>query len=245
VPPTPIAALDPAFEGGDQCALAFGEYGYANDNPHALNFDEVVTVKVAVSENSDPLDYLIAREVMRQCKARGITPDNFIMDVTGAGRGVAAILAREWGTQIHRCNFGGACTDRRLKKSEQETAIELFDRFVSELWWSGRAWMEEGLVGGLTEASNTLREQLSARQYETVKDKKISIEPKTEMKSRLGYSPDEADAFVLLIELLRRKGAIAGKDPAKGGQEENPMNKLAKKYSKAVDADKEFNHGDA
>lgn len=242
-PPTKIAALDPAFEGGDNCVISFAEYGEAKGSKWALNFLGEERIKAVVTDTSDPLDYLIAHEVMRMCKERSILPENFIMDTTGAGRGVAAILQKEWGA-INKCNFGGLPTDRRVKNADTEVANELFDRFVSELWWSVRAWMEEGLVGGVTGSFKALREQLSARQYETVKDKKISIEPKREMKERLGYSPDEADAFAMLIELIRRKGATAGSAAKAGiGHSDKLLLKRAVAYSRIANPEKEYAHG--
>lgn len=238
--PKKFAALDPAFEGGDQCQIGFGEYG-----PNfAFNVTKSVSIKVQVTENSDPLDYLIAHEVMKMCKEEGVAPEDFILDTTGAGRGVAAILAKEWSPEIQRCSFGGASTDRRLKVGETETAKDLFDRFVSELWWAGRSFMEEGMVGGLDERFKTMREQLAAREYETVRDKKITIEPKTEMKARLGYSPDEGDVFCLLVELMRRKGAVAGRlTNHVGGSPDRRQMERAIRYSQAADPDKEFSHG--
>ena len=244
LPPVKMAALDPAFEGGDQCSLVLGEYGSARGSKWALNVTEVINVKVAVTETSDPLDFLIAHEVMRICKERDVLPDNFIMDTTGAGRGVAAILEKEWSRTVHKCGFGGSPTDRRLKLSDNELSKDLFDRFVSELWWAGRAWMEEGLVGGVDSRFKSLRDQLSARQYETVKDKKISVEKKSDMKDRLGYSPDEADAFVMLVELLRRKGATAGsvRSSSAGGRDD-PNRRRAVRYSRIVNPEKEYSYG--
>lgn len=239
--PTRVAALDPAFEGGDQCVLCIGEFGAANNSTHALNLISSTAIKVVVTEKSDPMDYLIANEVKRLCLKHDVRPENFILDVTGAGRGVAAILEKEWSPEISKCNFGAGATDRRMKKTDTENCSELFDRFVSELWWAGRAWMEENLVGGLNEDFKLLRDQLSARQYETVKDKKIRIETKKEMKERLGYSPDEGDAFVLLIELLRRKGAVAGVLPEGAlGSRDSRLVKRAVRYSNLVDPAREF-----
>jgi hypothetical protein len=241
MPPVRVAALDPAFEGGDQCALAIAEYGGANNSAFALNMVVSMPIKVSMTDKSEPLDYLIANEVKRICAKYEVKPENVILDVTGAGRGVAAILEKEWSPEISRCNFGGGATERRLKKSDLENCTELFDRFVSELWWAGRAWMEEGLVGGLNEDFKLLRDQLVARQYETVKDKKIRIETKKEMKERLGYSPDEADAFVMLIELLRRKGGVAGSLAAGSvGSRDTRMLKRAVKYSNVTNPEREF-----
>lgn len=123
--------------------------------------------------------------------------------------------------------------------------------------------MEEGLIGGLGYEFKTLREQLAARQYVTIKERKISIETKREMKARLGYSPDEADAFVLLIELLRRKGATAGpaaRPPARpaprpgqpaglspaalAARTADPALRLALRTSRLVDPAREYSHGD-
>lgn len=260
LPPVPVAALDPAFEGGDQCSLVLGEYGPARGSRWALNVTAVVNLQVAATERSDPLDYLIAHEAMRVCRERGVAPENFILDTTGAGRGVAAILEKEWSRRIQRCCFGGAPTGRRLKAGEAETSAELFDRFVSELWWAGRAWMEEGLVGNVGAQCKTLREQLSARQYETVRERQISIEPKHAMKERVGYSPDEADAFVLLVELLRRKGATAGTAARAGAngnghghdtnsqagrrESDDPQVQRAVHYSRIANPEKEYAHGE-
>ena len=239
--PTRIASLDPAFEGGDQCVLAIAEYGEANNSRFAMNLVASIPIKVSVTDKSEPLDYLIAGEVKRVCQKYEVKSENFILDVTGAGRGVAAILEKEWGADINRCNFGGGATERRLKKADAENCTELFDRFVSELWWAGRAWMEEGLVGSLNEDFKTLRDQLVARQYETVKDKKIRIETKREMKERLGYSPDEADAFVMLVELLRRKGGVAGSAPdGLAGSRDARLLRRAVKYSNLTNPDREF-----
>lgn len=238
-PPTLCASMDPAFEGGDECILQFGEYGEANGSPFAFNFLGEQVVKVKAKPGGDPLDYLIAYEVMGQCKAKGILPEQFILDTTGAGRSIAAILDKEWGL-VQRCEFGGAATDRKLKPTELKTCKDLFDRFVTELWFAAKAFMEENLVGGIGIAFKTLREQLTARKYE-IKGGKESIETKKEMKKRLGYSPDHADAFVLFTELIRRQGAVAG-DAAARPRNSRKEWKRAWAYSEAGN-DEEFAHG--
>lgn len=206
--PHRIAALDPAFDGGDQCALAIGEY----DEEYRINLVDMVPVKVTVSSTSDPLDHLIARETVRLCKDvyKIESPADFIGDATGAGRGVLSIIQVEWGREIERCQFGSAVTERTLKAGDPTPCVELFDRYVTELWWAARAWFEEGMVGGILEKFKLLRQDLSAREYETVREKKIAVEKKSDMKARIGRSPDDGDAFVMLVELVRRKGGRAG-----------------------------------
>ncbi len=219
-PPTPVATLDPAFEGDDECILQFGEYGTANGSDYAFNFLKEEVVKAKVKPGGEPLDYVIAHEVMAQCRMMGVKPENFIMDTTGAGRGVYAILRKEWGN-VEKCDFGGKPSKRRLRAYDDATCNDLFDRFVTELWFSSKVFMEEGLIGNVNLDCKKLREQLSSRRFE-IKSKRESIETKKEMKKRLGYSPDHADAFVLFTELLKRKGAVTGQEslPARDSQKE-------------------------
>ena len=241
--PTPCASLDPAFEGGDECVIQFGEFGEADGHEFAFNLLESFPILVEVREGGDPMDYLIAERVINLCTERGVEPENFIMDSTGAGRGVAAILQKQWGYHIEKCYFGGKATDRFLKVGDDRNCHELFDRFVSELWFSTRAFMEEGLVGNLTVEFKTLREQLAARNYETVHDKKDSIETKRIMKKRVGYSPDHADAFCMFTELFKRKGAVAGTMKAfKDGGGRKAMQERAVKYSKIDASEEDYAH---
>lgn len=231
--PKRIAALDPAFEGGDQCVLSIGEY----DDFFRMNLVAQVPIKVVVSETSDPLDHLIAREVVRQCRDIYEIADvsDLIIDATGAGRGVVAIIQVEWGRAVERCQFGGPVTDRCLKVGDPTPCTELFDRFVTELWWAARSFFEEGMIGGINESYKLLRQDLVAREYESVREKKVSVEKKSEMKHRLGRSPDDGDAFVMLIEMLRRKGGKAGsKAKQQGTSVWDRFQKLAKKSSNLV-----------
>lgn len=238
--PTRIASLDPAFEGGDQCILSVGEY----DDKFRLNLVGQFPVKVAVSEKSDPLDFLIAREAIRIAREQGVAKaEDLIVDTTGAGRGVAAIIDVEWGKCV-RCGFGAAASERKMKANDSEVSSDLFDRFVSELWWAVRIWLESGLVGGInTSDHKELCDDLCAREYETVKDKKISVEKKTDMKDRLGRSPDHGDSFAMLIELMRRRGGVAGKDEKlAGGTPADRQRQRAVRYSRMTNPETEFSH---
>ena len=209
--PIPFGALDPAFEGGDACALLFGEY----DSSFNFNVVETVTVKVEVKTGDrEPIELKIAKKVMELAKGRGVKPENFIVDSTSAGRSVAAFLEQLWTDdedgdgQIERCSFGGKPTDRLLREGSGEKCTELYDRYVTELWFAAREFTLSGRVGNLDHQKfSILRQQLAARRYETVSEKKEKIETKVVMKDRVGYSPDEADAFCMGVELLRRKGA--------------------------------------
>lgn len=230
--PTPCASFDPAFEGGDESILTIGEYGPVGDAPFNLNLVEQVPVKVSVSKGSDPLDFLIAREVMKICKDRGVEPRNFAMDITGNARGVYAILQREWSTEVEGVSFGGSATNRPVRYGDSTPAKDIYDRFVTELWFSAREFIMDRRVGGLS-GHNVLKEQLAAREYEMASERKSKLESKRDFHDRLGYSPDRADSLVVMIELLRRKGAVAGRaEDFQGPTHNQRLLDRAKKYSK-------------
>ena len=205
-PPVRIAALDPAFEGGDISALAIGEF---DPDTFELQLRDIIQIKVDVS-SGEPMDWLTAKAVTTICTQESVQPRNLIVDTTGGGRGVYNFLAREWSDEVQSCGFGQAATTRKFKPADRVPANEMVDRFVSELWWAARAFVEEGLVGGIDPISQRdMREELMSRRYVMVRDRLISVEMKVNMKKRTGKSPDHADAFCLLIELMRRKGAVA------------------------------------
>jgi hypothetical protein len=60
--------------------------------------------------------------------------------------------------------------------------------------------------------------EMKARKYETIKGAeglKIRVESKKDMKLRLSFSPDIADAGFVLLDLARQKGFRAGSETVK------------------------------
>lgn len=209
-PPIRIAALDPAFEGGDEISLEIGEYANVGEKDFCMNLVEEIPIKVQVQQGGKPLDYLIGDEVMRTLGHYGVKPENLIVDTTGAGRSVAAYLEDNGWEKLQRCNYGDKPTERRFKASSVDRCNDVVDRFVSELWYSAKAFIEEGHIGNIHHERVKLRKQLTARRYEMKGTKLVSVEKKKDMKNRVGYSPDRADGLCMLVELMKRRGAIPG-----------------------------------
>lgn len=205
--PTPIAMLDPAFE-YDDCVIQFGDFGKLRDGRYAINFTETERIRTKLGKEYDPKDYQIAYAVRELCKARGIKPENYIQDCTGNGRGVLAILQKEWGRECHGCAFGGSPTERPINTNDATKCKELFVYFVDELWFRMSEWATAGLVGGITRLDKLTLQDLGQRRY-TLQGNKRRVETKNEVKKELGRSPDYGDAFVLASELLARKGIYA------------------------------------
>ncbi len=208
-----VATLDPAFE-ADDCVIHFGAKGKLRDGRVAISATESETLKLKLGASEEPKDYQIAHQVMDRCKARGVKPKDFIMDRSGGGRGVHAILQKEWSVEVQGIDYGGAATDRPLRSDETDKCSDIFQYFVTELWLRGRAACEDGILGGLSRLNPLTVEDLYSRRYSVKKTTKGTVqiaEQKTEMKKRLGRSPDNGDAFVQFAELLIREGHGPGR----------------------------------
>jgi hypothetical protein len=131
--PALVASLDPAF-GGDRCVLRFGKVGLADSidangghvNHRVLSSpeSEIHCLKLDVT-SKEPIDYQISRQVREECKAKGVEPEHFALDSTAIGRGVSAILKREWSEDIVDVEFGGyASKDRQISDINPRTCAE-------------------------------------------------------------------------------------------------------------------------
>jgi hypothetical protein len=199
---TVSASLDPAFGGGDDCT--FRTFKRGNDTSGKLRIvcDEILNLPVSASDPTNPAEYQIAAKVRELCKARGIAPDEFVVGSTGIGRGVGAVLQREWSPRIQIVDENGAPSEMIVSQENPRPAKEIYDRKVTELWFGVREFVEADMIRGL---DRTTANQLCSRTYEdrgSGGSRKDSIQKKDEML----HSPNEADALAFYLFLLREKG---------------------------------------
>ncbi len=211
--PEVCCTLDPAFD-ADDCVMHFGEKGKLRDGRMAISATKTEVVKFKVGDGAELRDWQVRDTVMQRCKLLGVKPANFIMDRSGSGRGVFAMLHKEWSPEIHGIDYGGSATDRPIRSDEDDKACDAYEKFVTELWFRAREAIADGILGGLSRVDELTSEDLSARLYETKEvthGTVVVAETKREMKKRLGRSPDFGDAFVQFAELLIREGHGPGR----------------------------------
>ncbi len=213
--PVMCGTLDPAFE-HDDCVYHLGEKGVLRDGRPAISGTQSIRIQTKEGPGNEPKDYQVAYEVMRISRENGVDPLNFIMDKSGGGRGVFAILQKEWSMDVQGINYGGEATERPFRVGEQDKACEVVKYFVSELWFRARYLAEDGVLAGLANLHALTIEDLNARLYvrrQFTKGELMQAETKDELKKRLGRSPDYGDAFVQFGELLARNlSALATKE---------------------------------
>lgn len=242
------ATLDPAFEGDDPVLHLF-DLGPVKrgDKMWSVNFTHSFVVKYQTGPEFEPKEYQLAHEVMRVCKEHGVLPEHYIQDTTGNGRGVFAILQKEWSKDVQGVNYGGKATERNLRADDDRKCDEIFRYFVSELWSRAAEFGAEGLIGGLDNLHDNTKTDLTSRRYTLVpgeKGKLILAEPKAEMKKRLGRSPDFGDAFVQVGELLERLGTRPGQGnvPVATGNKWAKAKEIAKQLAEVYREEAEFSH---
>jgi hypothetical protein len=220
--PVKFCCMDPAYE-HDDCVLQYGVFGNQRDGQIAVQFHESQKVPTKVGKNYDPKEYQIKDFVMQQCHARGIAPTHFIQDKTGNGRGVFALLQKEWSMDVRGVEFGGAPSERPIYIGNTDIPKDIYGYFVDELWFRAKAWCEAGLVGGLNNLHDYTMQDLGARIYTITKADKMRLMPKSDMKKITGRSPDYGDAFILFAELLAQMGIFVGGKMEVDGENMNFM----------------------
>lgn len=204
--PVACATLDPAFE-YDDCVLHRGEKGRLRDGRKAISGVSSHKIQTKEGPGLPPKDYQVAREVKRLCEEWGVHPRDFIMDKTGGGRGVFAILQQEWSMDVQGINYGGEATERPMQVGETDKANQIVKYFVSELWFRARYLAQAGCLMGLGKLNPLTIDDLTSRLYvsrQYTSGSLMQAETKAELKKRLGRSPDYGDAFVQFGELLAR-----------------------------------------
>lgn len=224
--PIVCGAVDLAFMGRDSAQMAVGRWGLAsgyrdqsgkfhtfqdrtniaaNRPRHVLQIDQILPL----AKHDNTVD--MAEEIMGKCRALKIQPEWLAVDKTGYGFGVHGHLVKVWGD-----SFGVAwnenATERKIVAEDIDGANKQCDGVMSEMWWAFRKWLEPSCRAVLINPiipPQPVNTQLTTRRYKPASAKGLKVERKEEYMSRnAGHSPDEADAFVMLVHLIRQRGKV-------------------------------------
>lgn len=222
---TPVGSLDTGF-GGDACVLRFGKMGRLGNGRLAVQIEErfVIPIKADVLDGEGrklPAEYQIANFVQPLAIERKVKPHCFGVEATGTGRGAAAVLTQQWG-EIVWVESGGKPSDMPASEEDLRASNQVYDRRITELWFSVQSFVKGSQIGGLTEDDCI---QFCARQYDFVA-KKYVLEKKEDLKPRLGRSPDDADSVAVMVEVARRLGMAT-----RGPRGERMMNQFSREIT--------------
>lgn len=210
-PRTRVYFVDSSY-GGDRCVAGYGEFGKIVGGKIILFLYPPNIIPISAKADKEP-EQQIAEYVKRECEGLNIQPENMGHDSTGRGS-LGTFLARVWSAHTNPIEAGGAPTDRPVSLDhflkDPKTGVrrlklckEHYVKIVTEFWFSVRYAVEASQVRGMTEDT---MEEFCQREWDRVKDDRIEIETKAEMKERIGRSPDLADWAAGIVEMARRRG---------------------------------------
>lgn len=206
--PTPVAFTDPAFvTGGDDCTLVYGLLGIeSGTNLHVLEYlGQATLIEDVTLITKRPSSFQKVDQIKAICESKKVSPESFGCDATGAGLAFAEIIDNVWSPRTLKIYFGGAASDKPVSFSDTRLGKEAYFNRVSEIWYQGLEFVRSRQIRGLP---SNIVQQLTERRHTTQKGAfglRIRVEPKSDMKLRLGRSPDQADAFLGLLELCRTR----------------------------------------
>lgn len=164
-----ICGVDLARGGDDNCYIQFRR------GKDAMS-EKVYRIPGEKSRDSMKVVSLITMLLNRH------KPDVTFLDETGLGGPIVDRLA-QLGYHVIGVNFGSEADDKRKYRNK-----------VAEMWWRMREWI---MNGGSIKDEPELEQELAGREYAHNDKDQLVLERKSDMKKRLGHSPDWADALCL------------------------------------------------
>lgn len=213
-----VVGLDPAYRGigGDRCVLTHVKIGKDPAGKWQMAFASPQLMVPIDAGSRATSEEQIVYFVRDWCTARGISPENFGLDATMAGTLVSA-FCQIWSASIVAITFGGKPPERQIRAGDPKLESEAYGKMVSALWFASYYMIDAGqLRNAPREAVEeaAMREwMVNSTQSSRRQDPVIDVEPKDDMKKRMGRSPDLWDSFVTALELARRRGFVIGGGP--------------------------------
>lgn len=177
-----IIVCDPSL-GGDECVINFMENGKLMEQKILVN--ERDTLKIGAE--------MIVMGERHRC-------DAYASDTTNMKGVMDYVRKLKPRARLFYLNF-----------AEKASIPDRFWNKRAEMWWYAMEQIQEKRVA-YPEDEET-REQLTAVRFKPVDSNgKILLEPKADVKKRLGRSPDRADAWVMGIYALKNAPVVKNKD---------------------------------
>jgi hypothetical protein len=200
---TKLYGLDVSYtlEHGDRTAGIPLAFGYDVEGKYRLAALEKPKVFAPSDREEGSMEEQVAALLMAECKRLGIPASSVFFDGTGRSSFTSAVM-RVWSTDVVALEFGGRASERDnfmgrrwMEGKDQGKLIPcnlVFGKFVTELWFAARSLIESDQCRGLIEE---VAKEGYLRLWSLTAGNKIDVEPKKDMKLRLGRSPDLFDCF--------------------------------------------------
>lgn len=199
--PTEVAGLDPSYSSdGDRFIFHHCRWGLTTHDVWTFEYFEYIQIKPRPIPG-ETKDAANIRECKRIAEERNISPRFVGMD-SSAGTALLSMAHQMWSPEILGVPFGGAATDLPISTWDKRIASDIYANATSELAYVFVEFLNAGQIRGV---KSEHAKELTARQFEIVAGNKVKIESKKDMKKRLGFSPDIADAGAVALRVVRER----------------------------------------
>lgn len=215
--PTRCAGVDPSYSaGGDNTCMVVFDEGFDETGQHCIEFVALEYIVEDVLDKVNPRTLQIAEKIKSLCKKHKVKYENLGIDASsGAGQGICDMLRLQIDSNAFlRVQFGGAASDKRISSTSKITGKQRYKNRATELFMQGKQYLLGRQIGNLPPV--IVRQMCQRQNLEPTKGEHgliYQIEPKKEYKSRVGSSPDEADAFFVCVEVARERRLFTPNDP--------------------------------
>jgi len=186
------AGTIPTVISGKGVDVANSEHG---DRACIVDFSENVCIRVDAFQCPDANK--LGRQVVLEIDGSGLAPMRVGIDTIGVGAGTVNECHR-LGRHVQALNASAAPTINAEKVAdgkvyEWAADANIFRNLRSQMYWQCREDFRNDTID--VEYDQELWEELTCPTF--VDEPKTLVEPKEEIRERLGRSPDKADAFVM------------------------------------------------
>ena len=187
--------VDVANEGSDKSVIAYWV---------ADTLVDLYEIPISITENAD-ISGEIAKEVIRYAKSKQVGYNNIIVDAVGVGAGVVHALRRK-GWFVQSFKGGNTVVADKNQKKKNIVYVKDDDKFTEYAnlraysHWIFRLGMQKQAIKIYEKVPHLeeLKEELANQRFVVNEgNNEISIEKKSEIKKRIGRSPDFSDATIM------------------------------------------------
>ena len=204
--PTRVCGIDPAYStDGDKCILYPAFAGETVEGKFVIQFDKEIRIPIVAKAGKNAKSVLddLTDKIASQLLALGCAVQHCGMDTTGNQWMLADAVESKMQQQgMCRVSFSGSASGDTISQQDARKGSELYSNRVTELWARFGVYIKNDMIRGLgTEACK----QFCVRLIDFAKGdtRRVKIESKTLLRERLGFSPDEADSAVIVLEVVR------------------------------------------
>lgn len=201
-----VAGFDPSFtSGGDRGMLTIGWVGVTIDRILTVEFDKCFHLSEDPNDKSTGRSFQIAEQIQQKLEEFHVPIHHLGVDSTGGGSPFCDVLSNVLGSNdFLRVSFNGKASDLPVSSYDSTPSHQKYANRVTEIWFYGSELMRAGQLRGIP---SELAQEMTTRTYDTRRDAgtRMFIEPKPLMKARLGYSPDLADSYFVMLQVARER----------------------------------------